>query len=144
MRAISSVGQSYRLITGWSKVRALDGPPKKALPPCGAVPFLRWSSSPARTNGRLRTVYRRKCFEYAKLRGIDTERRSVFVANGDVDEPLMAHASALSSFASSQLFLFFEKLSNNSSNSPSLISLIPLPFFAFIFFLHNTSLWKIN
>ena len=27
MRAISSVGQSYRLITGWSKVRALDGPP---------------------------------------------------------------------------------------------------------------------
>ena len=26
-RAISSVGQSYRLITGWSKVRALDGPP---------------------------------------------------------------------------------------------------------------------
>ena len=26
-RTISSVGQSHRLITGWSKVRALDGPP---------------------------------------------------------------------------------------------------------------------
>ena len=28
-RTISSVGQSSRLITGRSKVRALDGPPKK-------------------------------------------------------------------------------------------------------------------
>ena len=28
-RTISSVGQSHRLITGWSKVRALDGPPRK-------------------------------------------------------------------------------------------------------------------
>ena len=27
MRAISSVGQSYRLITGWSGVRVPDGPP---------------------------------------------------------------------------------------------------------------------
>ena len=29
--AISSVGQSYRLITGWSKVRALDGPPNNFI-----------------------------------------------------------------------------------------------------------------
>ena len=28
LRTISSVGQSHRLITGRSKVRALDGPPK--------------------------------------------------------------------------------------------------------------------
>jgi hypothetical protein len=27
--AISSVGQSYRLITGWSGVQVPDGPPKK-------------------------------------------------------------------------------------------------------------------
>ena len=29
--AISSVGQSYRLITGWSGVRVPDGPPFIAL-----------------------------------------------------------------------------------------------------------------
>ena len=27
MRAISSVGQSWRLITAWSRVQVLDGPP---------------------------------------------------------------------------------------------------------------------
>ena len=30
-RTISSVGQSHRLIIGWSKVRALDGPPKNGF-----------------------------------------------------------------------------------------------------------------
>ncbi len=30
-RAISSVGQSYRLITGWSGVRVPDGPPTSKL-----------------------------------------------------------------------------------------------------------------
>ena len=29
MRAISSVGQSWRLITAWSRVQVLAGPPKK-------------------------------------------------------------------------------------------------------------------
>ena len=36
MRTISSVGQSNRLITGRSKVRALDGPPKNGHPEAGA------------------------------------------------------------------------------------------------------------
>ena len=31
MRAISSVGQSWRLITAWSRVQVLDGPPKKCF-----------------------------------------------------------------------------------------------------------------
>ena len=31
MRAISSVGQSWRLITAWSRVQVLDGPPKKSF-----------------------------------------------------------------------------------------------------------------
>ena len=39
-RTISSVGQSSRLITGRSKVRVLDGPPKKGSHPNGWLPFL--------------------------------------------------------------------------------------------------------
>ena len=39
VRTISSVGQSNRLITGRSKVRALDGPPKKTKSPTGAFCF---------------------------------------------------------------------------------------------------------
>ena len=47
MRAISSVGQSHRLITGWSKVRALDGPPKQKDTPSRGV-LLFWIAFQAR------------------------------------------------------------------------------------------------
>ena len=40
LRAISSVGQSWRLITAWSRVQVLDGPPKKECPLYGGTFFI--------------------------------------------------------------------------------------------------------
>ena len=39
LRAISSVGQSWRLITAWSRVQVLDGPPIKNAPAYGRGTF---------------------------------------------------------------------------------------------------------
>ena len=72
MRAISSVGQSYRLITGWSKVRALDGPPKKGISPLRGDAFFCVA------------------IEYGENLGGNDNGIAVYFANGEMGEPLMA------------------------------------------------------
>ena len=77
MRAISSVGQSHRLITGRSKVRALDGPPKRKRD-TQRVSLLRFDRSFQREPSRM--AYHSPRFAQLRRRKSDVRRKYGFRA----------------------------------------------------------------